>query len=57
MNGVMWSILSEWDGINVEVKAEVNAEVREALINKNPKNVGLIKGKESGLIILGFGQK
>ena len=57
MNGVMWSILSEWDGINVEVKAEVNAEVREALINKNPKNVGLIRGKESGLIILGFGQK
>ena len=30
-------------------------EFREALINKNPKNVGLIRGKESGLINLGFG--
>ena len=32
-------------------------EFREALINKNLKNVGLIRGRESGLIILGFGQK
>ena len=32
-------------------------EFREALINKNPKNIGLIRGRELGLIILGFGQK
>ena len=25
MNGVMWAVLSEWDGINAEVKALVNS--------------------------------
>ena len=24
MNGVMWAVLSEWDGINIEVKALVS---------------------------------
>ena len=30
-------------------------EFREALINKNPKNVWLIRGRELGLVDLGFG--
>ena len=27
MNEVMWAILSEWDGINTEVKALVSSEL------------------------------